>query len=205
MAERDANLADKKHTAKALVCNVTTTGDDVNGEQLTRRLRTEMCLDPQQIARICAAYPEPHIGTVIDYVSKRYLVGKVQQGKIAPYFLATIKHATAESLGLTQSELEVSRTVEKSQKGAVPDNVVDDIAAAKREELNGRKLQAKALLGSLSADDQARLVARYLDWQSVDNHIVFQWIDRRGILVAGFAHNALLQWIADGCPDVRKR
>jgi hypothetical protein len=199
-SERSANLADKKQHTEVVVVSINTT-TTVNGgdrEQLIRRLQAEMCLDAGQAQRVCLEYPETHLIAVIDYASERYRAGKVRTGKIAPYFLHTVKQASPESLGLKRSTLDTSPPAPAQTERQIAAEVA---ATAERDEARKAMREAEEAWNALDAARQETLRTEFMAHLAEDNHVVYDALRREKNLTRGSGYRLFLVWFLSRLKD----
>lgn len=129
-------------------------------EQLLEQLTLDYCLGPETAAKMMRDHPADKLQRVMEYVGKRYTEGKINEGRIAPYFMATIAKWDD---GQATSRLAVKRgQAATSAKGAggkqQRENAAEERAKAVRE---ARKLEAEKHLALLSVEERVALEADF--------------------------------------------
>lgn len=160
---------------------------------LLDKLQETFCLSGKQAKEALVTNSEDRIVAVMSYVEERYRAGKVQEGKIAPYFLRTLKdfdHSknTVSSIDRHKHEEKVQREASAKQEAMVKE-LREKFAA-------DRTAQVEAYCGDLPEDQRALLLSAFVDHIRTRNSAVFQFYKKNG-LKTKMAHTEFVKFVAE--------
>lgn len=153
-------------------------GETFNPE-LLGRLREVFCLSENSAKEILVTHSEDRIIAVMTYVEDRYRAGKIQEGKIAPYFLRTIKNFDCSKKS-TISAIDHQKRDEKARAELIAkqETVAKDIA---KKIATDRVAQVEKYYSELEEDARATLLSTFEDYIREHNKHVFQFYRKGGI------------------------
>lgn len=162
---------------------------------LAMRIQSDIGLTYAQVVKLFEEYEDSHLMEVFNYVRERYTQGKVQKGKIAGYFMTTLKRATPGSLAPRQSALDLPPTPPERTK----EELAAEAAAAAEKEARKKLLAAVEVeWQEKPADEQKALLDAFMAYLAEENRIVYDSLRRKRDLSPGtLGHRFLLQWLVD--------
>lgn len=165
--------------------------NNFNAELLTK-LQETFCLSEKQSKDILVTHSEDRIIAVMDYVEDRYKAGKIQAGKIAPYFLRTLKdydHANAVS----SIDRHKQEEKEKKDLSIKRDGIVRDL----REKFSSeRTTHVEAYCAGLPEDQRETLNKAFVEHLINRNQVILQFYRKNG-LKTKMAYTEFVKFVAE--------
>lgn len=165
--------------------------NNFKSEFLTK-LQEVFCLSEKQAKEILVTHSEDRIVAVMAYVEDRYSAGKVQSGKIAPYFLRTLKdYDPAATISvIDRQKNEVKERKELSSKRDETENELRGKFAASRTS------QVEVYCQDLEEDQRAKLLAAFVEHLQSHNQGVLQFYLKSG-LKTKMANTEFVKFVAE--------
>lgn len=146
-------------------------------QDMLAKLRETFCLSEKQAKEVLVTHSEDRIVAVMDYVENKYKAGKVQQGKIAPYFLRTLNdfdHVnTVSSIDRHKNE-EKERKESKAKREARVKELRETFSAERTSQVN-------AYYGDLSEEKRENLIKAFVVYLQARNQGILQFYNRSGL------------------------
>lgn len=165
--------------------------NNFNPELLTK-LQATFCLSEKQTKDILVTHSEDRILAVMKYVEDRYKAGQIQTGKIAPYFLRTIKDFVHAN---TVSSIDRHKLEEKERKDLTVkhDAIVKDL----REKFSAeRTTQVESYFGTLPDDQREKLLTAFVEHLNNRNQAILQFYRKSG-LKTKLAYTEFVKFVAE--------
>lgn len=165
--------------------------ENFNAEML-RRLQETFCLSEKQSKEILVTHSEDRITAVMTYVEERYKAGKIQEGKIAPYFLRTLKDYEAAN---TVSSIDKQKHDDKARKEN--DAKQRTVIAELRERFcRERTAQVEAYCTDLAEQQRDSLLVAFGEHLQQCNQAVFQYYRTKG-LTPKVVHTEFVKFVGE--------
>lgn len=146
-------------------------------QDMLAKLRETFCLSEKQAKEVLVTHSEDRIVAVMDYVENKYKAGKVQQGKIAPYFLRTLNDFDHVN---TVSSIDRHKNEEKERKESKAKREVR--VKELRETFSAeRTSQVNAYYGDLSEEKRENLIKAFVVYLEDRNQGILQFYNRSGL------------------------
>lgn len=143
---------------------------------LLAKLLETFCLSDKQAKEVLVTHSEDRIIAVMKYVEARYLAGKVASGKIAPYFLSTIKEYEHSN---TVSSIDLKKDEEKkrTENNAKRDTEIKKLT----KEFNSKRVaQVEEYCENLEVDKREQLVSSFAEYLQDKNPGILLFYKRTG-------------------------
>lgn len=160
---------------------------------LLDKLQETFCLSEKQSKEILVTHSEDRIVAVMGYVEDRYRAGKVQEGKIAPYFLKTLKDfdhskTTISSIDRQKKEAQQQRESVTKREAALKDIREKFVAE--------RNAQVEAYCAELQEEQRTHMLNAFAEHISKHNNAVFQFYRKNG-LKTKMAYTEFVKFVAE--------
>lgn len=165
--------------------------NNFNHELLTD-LQEKFCLSEKQSKEILVTHSDERIGAVMRYVEERYRAGAIKEGKIAPYFLSTIKsydHANSVS------SIDKAKQDERKAREIAADHETK-MGALREEFISSRTSQVEAHCGGLEQSDRDTLLGAFEEYLQNHNGGVLQFYRKNG-LKSKAAYSEFIKFVAE--------
>lgn len=171
---------------------IESTDNNFNAEILDK-LQDTFCLSEKQAKETLVTHSEDRIEAVMAYVEERYRQGKIQEGKIAPYFLRTLKDFDQASNSV--SSIDRKKQAEKEQKAAATKR--DEVVKELREKFVVERVKhVEDYCGTIEGTQRQVLLDEFSEYLSKTNKVVFQFYRKNG-LKAKTAYSEFITFVGE--------
>lgn len=166
--------------------------ENFNAELLVK-LQDTFCLSEKQAKEILVTHSEDRIIAVMTYVEERYRAGKIQEGKIAPYFLRTLKDFDQASISVSSIDRQKREEKARKESTAKQEAQVKEL----REKFAAERVaHVETYCGDLPGDQRELLLTAFTEHLAERNQAVFQFYRKSG-LKTKMAYTAFVQFVAE--------
>lgn len=171
---------------------IESTDNNFNADILAK-LQDTFCLSEKQAKEMLVTHSEDRIEAVMKYVEERYTQGKIQVGKIAPYFLRTLRNFDLTSNPV--SAIDRRKQAEKEQKKAVAQQEVM-LNELREKFISERARQVEDYCGMIEEDRRQVLLNEFVEHLGNRNKVVLQFYRKSG-LKAKTAYLEFVKFVAE--------
>ncbi len=155
-----------------------------------QKLQETFCLSEKQSKEVMVTNSEERIVAVMSYVESRYTAGKIQQGKIAPYFLKTLvrfDHSSAiSSIDQKKAATKANKESEAARKYLQNKKLAEEAAT--------RAALAESHWASLDAPTQGALLQEF-EHRLIEDNQVLHRIYRKDGLNSKVVHTEFVKFV----------
>lgn len=169
------------------VLPIESTDNNFNADILDR-LQDTFCLSEKQAKETLVTHSEDRIEAVMGYVEERYKLGKIKEGKIAPYFLRTLKDFDPASTKISSIDRKKRADEDKKATAAQRKAQVNEM---REKFVEGRKQQVEDYCSNIEETKKQVLLEEFGDFLKNTNPAVFQFYRKNGFK----AHAAYIEFI----------
>lgn len=161
--------------------------------ELLDKLQDTFCLTEKQAKEVLVTHSEDRILAVMSYVEERYKAGKIQEGKIAPYFLRTLKDFDQAAVAVSSIDRQKREDKERKENAEKLEARVKELRAKFTAE---RVEHVESYCADLPQEQRDLLVTAFAEHLKAHNLNVFQFFKKSG-LSPKIVRNDFVQFVAD--------